>query len=62
MSASTITRGSTWQEALDAALEGAGPGQPPATADLALFFANADYADHFEAMARRVQSATGAAW
>jgi small ligand-binding sensory domain FIST len=60
MSASTITRGSTWQEALDAALEDAGAGQPSATADLALFFANAEYADHFQAMARRVQSATGA--
>ncbi|MBV8086310.1 MAG: FIST C-terminal domain-containing protein [Chloroflexi bacterium] len=56
MSASTITRGSTWQEAIDAALQQPGT----ATADLALFFANADYADHFQAMARRVQSATGA--
>ncbi|MGH2365459.1 MAG: FIST N-terminal domain-containing protein, partial [Chloroflexota bacterium] len=58
MTAAAISRGSDWQEALEAVIQDAGA---TTSADLALFFASAAYADHFEAMVRRVQSATGAA-
>src|SRR5438876_3506769 len=59
MTASAISKSADWQEALERAIQEAGI-QPGASADLALFFASADYDEHLEAMVRRVQSATGA--
>jgi small ligand-binding sensory domain FIST len=61
MTAAAITRSADWQDALERAIQEAGiePGRA-AAADLAVFFASADYADHLDAMVRRVQSATGA--
>ncbi|HEY8692273.1 MAG TPA: FIST N-terminal domain-containing protein [Chloroflexota bacterium] len=60
MTAAAITKSADWHEALERAIEEAGI-EPAATADLTLFFASGDYADHLGAMVRRVQSATGAA-
>jgi small ligand-binding sensory domain FIST len=61
MTAAAITRGDDWQETLEAAIHEAGIESTQSdTADLALFFASADYGEHLEAMARRVQSASGA--
>jgi small ligand-binding sensory domain FIST len=59
MTAAAITRSANWQEALERAIEETGI-EPGASADLALFFASADYGEHLEAMVRRVQSASGA--
>lgn len=60
MSAAAITRSMDWQEAIDRAIEEASAGSEAGTADLALVFASADYAEHLEAMLARVQRATGA--
>jgi len=60
MTAAAITKSADWHEALERAIQEAGI-EPAATADLTLFFASGDYADHLGAMVRRVQSATGAA-
>ncbi|HLY66783.1 MAG TPA: FIST N-terminal domain-containing protein, partial [Chloroflexota bacterium] len=61
MSAAAIVRDKDWQEALEGAIREAGMAEDAATADLALFFASDEYAEHLPAMVRRVQSATGAA-
>lgn len=59
MTAAAITRSADWQDALDRALQEAGAASETGTAELALFFASADYGEHLETMLRRVQSATG---
>ncbi|HEX6513441.1 MAG TPA: FIST N-terminal domain-containing protein [Chloroflexota bacterium] len=60
MTAAAISRSSDWQEALERAIDEAGS-EPSGSADVALFFASADYGEHLETMVRRAQSATGAA-
>jgi hypothetical protein len=47
MTAAAITRGDDWQETLEAAIHEAGIESTQSdTADLALFFASADYGEH----------------